>query len=86
MNLEDEFEKYVEIGNNMSPQTADNMLIAYSYYKQATIGDNKEKRPVQSNIIRTFKHDAWKRLEGMPREEAKRKYIEHIKSLLDTKG
>ena len=82
--LQEEFDKYVELGNNMPPQTADNMLIAYGFYKQATIGDNLEKRPQESsNVIKTFKHDAWKRLEGMPMEEAKKKYIELIKSLLE---
>lgn len=82
MTLDEEFEKYVELGNNMPPQTADNMLIAYSYYKQAVIGDNTEERPLHSNVIRTFKHDAWMRLKGMPQEEAKKKYIDHIKEML----
>ena len=81
--LEEEFEKYVELGNKMPPQTADNMLIAYGFYKQATVGDNHEERPQESsNVVQTFKHDAWKRLEGMPMNEAKRKYIALIKKLL----
>ncbi len=78
--LKKEFWKYVEIGNNMRPQTADNMLIAYGYFKQATEGDNENERPQESsNVIQTFKHDAWKRLEGMPKEEAMQKYINTIK-------
>ena len=77
-----EFQKYVEIANQMSPQTADNMLIVYAYFKQAQEGDNHEQRPTQSsNVIQTFKHDAWKRLEGMPKEEAMKRYIETIKKL-----
>ena len=80
--LEKEFWEYVEIGNKMPPQTADNMLIAYGYYKQATEGDNHEDRPQESsNVIQAFKHDSWKRLEGMPKELAMRKYIETIKNL-----
>lgn len=83
MTLQEEFDKYVELGNKMPPQTADNMLIAYGYYKQATIGDNNEERPQESsNVVQTFKYDAWKRLEGMPQEEARKKYIELIKKLL----
>ena len=83
MTLKEEFEKYVDLGNKMPPQTADNMLIAYGFYKQATVGDNNEERPQESsNVVQTFKHDAWKRLEGMPMEEAKRKYIDLIKKLL----
>ena len=83
MTLQEEFDKYVELGNSMPPQTADNMLIAYGYYKQATVGDNNEERPRESsNVVQTFKYDAWKRLEGMPQEEARKKYIELIKKLL----
>lgn len=82
--LEAEFWKFVEIGDNMSPQSADNMLIAYGFYKQATEGDNFSERPTESsNVIQTFKYDAWKRLEGMPKEEAMRRYITTIKDLLE---
>lgn len=81
--LEKEFQKYSKIGNHMPPQTADNMLIAYAFYKQALEGDNVHVRPNESsNVIQTFKHDSWKRLLGMPQNEAKRKYIDKIKELL----
>lgn len=81
--LEQEFKKYVEIGNNMPPQSADNMLIAYGYFKQATEGDNIYERPTESsNVVQAFKYDAWKRLEGMPKHEAKIKYITTIKQFL----
>lgn len=81
--LDKEFERYVEIGNTMPPQSADNMLIAYAFFKQATEGDNLHERPTESsNVVQTFKHDAWKRLEGMPKTEAKKRYIETIKELL----
>ena len=80
--LDTEFWKYVEVGNSLPPQTADNMLIAYAYFKQATLGDNDNSRPHESsNVIETFKHDAWHRLQGMPQQEAKEKYIETIKKL-----
>ena len=80
---EKEFWQHVNIANNMPPQTADNMLIAYAYFKQATEGDNDADRPQQSsNVIQTFKHDAWKRLEGMPKEEAREKYIATIREFL----
>ena len=84
--LEEEFLKYVEIGNSMPPQTADNMLVAYAYFKQATEGDNEDLRPEESsNVIQTFKYDAWKRLEGMPQQEAKARYVSTIKLLLEGK-
>ncbi len=81
--LDREFWHYVELGNSMPPQTADNMLIAYAFFKQATEGDVKGDRPTESsNVVQTFKYDSWKRLIGMPQELAKQKYIETIKRLL----
>lgn len=80
--LDTQFWKYVEIGNKLPPQTADNMLIAYAFFKQGTIGDNVHPRPQESsNVIETFKHDAWYRLLGMPKDVARKKYIETIKEL-----
>lgn len=81
--LEKEFKKYVEIGNQLPPQSADNMLVAYAYYKQATEGDNLHERPTESsNVVQAFKYDSWKRLEGMPKPEAKKKYINTIKQFM----
>lgn len=80
--LDKEFWQHVNDGNKMPPQTADTMLIAYGYFKQGTLGDNTNDRPTESsNVIETFKHDAWKRLEGMPKDEAKRKYINMIQEM-----
>lgn len=81
--LDKKFWQHVDEGNKMSPQTADNMLIAYGFFKQATLGDNLNERPTESsNVIETFKHDAWKRLEGMPQNEAKEKYIQIIHEMI----
>lgn len=77
-----QFEKHVQIGRGLPPQSADHMLIAYAYYKQAVEGDNQNQRPLHSDVIRTFKHDAWVRLKGMSREEAMRGYIGHIQMLV----
>ncbi|GGH77155.1 MAG: acyl-CoA-binding protein [Bacteroidetes bacterium] len=78
-----EFKKYVELGRTMPKQAPDRMLIAYGYFKQATEGDNTNDRPTSnSDIVRTFMHDQWKRLRGMTREEAMKKYISFIKEML----
>ncbi|MBI1315797.1 acyl-CoA-binding protein [bacterium] len=76
------FEEHVRVGKGLPPQSADHMLIAYAYYKQAMVGDNELQRPLHSDVIRTFKHDAWVRLKGMSQEEAMRGYIAHIKMLV----
>ena len=81
--LETQFLEFVKLGNKMPPQTADNMLIAYAFYKQATEGDNLHERPTESsNVVQTFKHDAWMRLQGMPKIEAQKKYIDTIKGFM----
>lgn len=81
--VEKEFLKYVEIGRNLPKQAPDVMLIAYGFYKQAISGDNVEDRPSEnSDVVRTFKHDQWKRLEGMPVQEAMKKYTDLIKELV----
>lgn len=81
--LDARFQEHVEIGRDMPPQSADNMLIAYAFYKQAQVGDNMLDRPLHSDVIRTFKHDAWMRLKGMSQKEAKENYVAHIQKLLD---
>ncbi len=82
-NLDQEFKKYVELGREMPKQAPDRMLIAYGYFKQATEGDNTHERPTtNSDIVRTFMHDQWRRLRGMSREEAMKRYISFIKELL----
>jgi acyl-CoA-binding protein len=82
--LEKEFWKQVEIGNQMPTQTADNMLIAYGYFKQATEGDNIHPRPNESsNVIQTFKHNSWSRLQGMSKENAMKNYIAHIQKMIE---
>ena len=84
--LQKVFEEHVALGKTLSPQPADRMLIAYAYFKQALEGDNTHDRPVHSDVIRTFKHDAWARLAGMDREAAMRKYIQEIKEMTAEEG
>ena len=82
--LETEFHHYVDLGTKLPTQAADDMLIAYSLYKQAILGDNNNPRPTEnSNIVATFKHDAWERLRGMSKERAMKEYIKHIKKLIN---
>lgn len=81
--IKEEFERFVEIGRLMPKQTPDKMLIAYGFFKQAQEGDCTSDRPEEnSTVVETFMHDAWKRLKGMPRDVAMRKYIDYIKELL----
>ncbi|MES1922499.1 hypothetical protein MHBO_004017 [Bonamia ostreae] len=56
-------------------------LKMYSFFKQATIGDNKEKKPWAIQIEKSLKWGAWKKLEGMDKEKAMEQYVLLLKQL-----
>ncbi|MFK7900644.1 MAG: acyl-CoA-binding protein [Cyclobacteriaceae bacterium] len=81
--LDKEFERILPVARGMDTQTSDDMLVAYAYYKQATVGDSRpDQAPKLMDIVKTFKFNTWRRLNGMSKEEAKRSYIDYINYLL----
>ena len=57
------------------------LLKIYGLFKQATLGDNKEKKPSFSDFVARAKWDAWNARKGLGTEEAKRQYVALIESL-----
>ena len=57
------------------------LLKIYALYKQATLGDNAEKKPSFSDIVGRAKWDAWDKLKGTAGDAAKQQYIDLIESL-----
>lgn len=57
------------------------LLKIYGLYKQATAGDNVEKKPGFSDMIGRAKWDAWNGFKGTSSDDAKRQYVELIQSL-----
>jgi diazepam-binding inhibitor (GABA receptor modulating acyl-CoA-binding protein) len=57
------------------------MLKLYGLYKQATAGDNTEKKPGFGDMIGRAKWDAWNGFKGTDSEQAKQQYVELIQSL-----
>ncbi len=57
------------------------LLKIYGLYKQATAGDNTEKRPSFSDIVARAKWDAWTARKALGADEAKQQYIDLIESL-----
>ncbi|MFE8645111.1 acyl-CoA-binding protein [Sphingomonas sp. NCPPB 2930] len=57
------------------------LLKIYALYKQATQGDNAEKRPGFSDVVARAKWDAWTRLKGTAGDAARQQYIDLIGSL-----
>jgi diazepam-binding inhibitor (GABA receptor modulator, acyl-CoA-binding protein) len=57
------------------------LLKIYALYKQATVGDNAEKKPGFGDMVGRAKWDAWNGLKGTAGDAAKQQYIDLIGSL-----
>ena len=57
------------------------LLKIYGLFKQATLGDNTEKKPSFSDFVARAKWDAWTANTGLDADAAKQGYIDLIESL-----
>ena len=57
------------------------LLKIYGLFKQATLGDNTEKKPSFSDFVARAKWDAWTANKGLDADAAKQGYIDLIESL-----
>ena len=57
------------------------LLKIYALYKQATVGDNAEKKPGFGDMVGRAKWDAWNGMKGTAGDAAKQQYIDLIESL-----
>ena len=80
--LNADFEAAVANSKKLS-QRPDNatLLKIYGLYKQATVGDNGEKKPGFGDMVGRAKWDAWNGLKGTASDDAKRQYVALIQSL-----
>ena len=80
--LNDTFEAAVANSKNLT-ERPDNatLLQIYALYKQATTGDNAEKKPSFSDMVGRAKWDAWNKLQGMDAEQAMQQYIDAVSAL-----
>ncbi|KAI8895199.1 acyl CoA binding protein-domain-containing protein [Globomyces pollinis-pini] len=69
------------VKNLATAPSNDDLLVLYSLYKQATIGDCNTSRPGMMDFTGKAKWDAWNALKGTSKEDAEAKYIEKVKSL-----
>lgn len=76
------FEAAVAQSKNLS-ERPDNptLLKIYALYKQASTGDNAEKKPGFSDVVARAKWEAWSKLKGTAGEAAKQQYIDLIAEL-----
>ncbi len=57
------------------------LLKIYALYKQATTGDNAEKKPGFVDMVGRAKWDAWNGLKGISADDAMKQYVALIESL-----
>ena len=80
--LDADFEAAVANSRKLS-ERPDNatLLKIYGLYKQATVGDNAEKKPGFGDMVGRAKWDAWNGFKGTASAEAKQQYIDLIAAL-----
>lgn len=80
--LQTRFDAAVANSKNLT-ERPDNatLLKLYALYKQATAGDNAEKKPGFADMVGRAKWDAWNGLKGTANEAAMQQYVDLIESL-----
>lgn len=80
--LQAKFESAVANSKKLS-ERPDNatLLKIYALYKQATLGDNAEKKPGFSDMVGRAKWDAWNGIKGTSKDDAMQQYVDLIESL-----
>lgn len=81
--LDEEFEKaYTRISLTNEKIAPDDLLRLYAYYKQATEGKAHASISQSTDLIQSFKFNAWKQVHNLTQKEAKIEYIELSKKIL----
>ena len=83
MELTQLFQEAVTNSKTLSEKPDNETLLKlYSLYKQATECDNTESGPANPfDFVAKFKHEAWSKLSGTPKETAMQEYINLVASL-----
>jgi acyl-CoA-binding protein len=80
--LESKFKKAAEEAKQLPKRPSDDVLLKlYAFYKQATEGDAKGKRPGMLDFVGQAKYDAWAKLKGTAKDKAMQAYIDLVEKL-----
>ena len=80
--LKAEFEAAVANSKKLAERPDNTTLLKiYGLYKQATTGDNADKKPGFGDMVGRAKWDAWNSLKGTSNDDAMQQYIDLIESL-----
>ena len=88
MDLDSKFVTAVDVIKNLPSDGAfqpsnEMKLKFYAYYKQATAGPCRSGRPGFWDVVARAKHDAWAGLGDMGQAEAKAKYVDNLKQIVE---
>ena len=80
--LKAQFEAAVANSKSLTERPDNGTLLKiYALFKQATAGDNTEKKPGFSDMVGRAKWDAWNGFKGTSSDDAMQQYIDLIESL-----
>ena len=82
--IDDEFAAAERRVKTLTKRPSNEVLLKlYSLYKQGTQENVQGERPGMMEFVEQAKFDAWDDLQGVARDEAKRRYIDLVDSLFD---
>ncbi len=85
--LQSQFQQAQQDVNSLSRRPDnDTLLELYALYKQATAGDAGDETPSAFDFVRRAKYEAWRKLKGVPAEDAMRSYVEVAAKLKSALG
>ncbi len=80
--LKTQFETAVAASKELTERPDNSTLLQiYGLYKQATAGDNTDKKPGFSDMVGRAKWEAWEECKGLSSDEAMQRYVALIDSL-----
>ncbi len=80
--LQTKFEAAVANSKKLTERPDNTTLLKiYALYKQASTGDNTEKKPGFGDMVGRAKWDAWNGFKGTSNQDAMQQYIDLIESL-----
>jgi diazepam-binding inhibitor (GABA receptor modulator, acyl-CoA-binding protein) len=82
MSLKDQFEQAQADVKKLTEDPGNSAkLKLYALFKQASSGDNTEKKPGFGDMVGRAKWDAWNGVKGQSSDEAMQGYIDTVKEL-----
>lgn len=83
MSITEQFTQAVADSKTLAPKPDnDTLLQLYSLYKQATAGDAPEESGAGAfDFVAKFKHEAWRKLQGMDKDAAMQQYVSLVHKL-----